>query len=269
MNKKFGDSGLSIHFIQQLLNETYNSTVHVNGEYYKTFDMNYGLAHFLAKYLDRTYPVLDSATKEDYANIPDGGEVRPIDKPISIMNYFLCDNKGNRLHFNDTIYNTIYNEYMRVPDGGQPLYDGKYMIKTDLPLFTNYDTETHMYSIDDNTIFNMVSTRKQKDICEIDDLVATFLLGRVITPWSSREEIYYVQKLLLGEDNISSKEKGNWNYVRPDGMTLTDIIINFQRQCVNVHSDIPLIVTGYFDIFTEKAALSLQNSGGGISVTGL
>ena len=83
------------------------------------------------------------------------------------------------------------------------------------------------------------------------------------------EDIYYVQKLLIGEDNISRDEKGVWNYVRPDGRTLTDIIIDFQKRCVSKYGSVPIIVTGYFDIFTEKAALSQILDGGGINVTGL
>ena len=68
MNKYYGDTGVSIHFIQQLLNETYNSKIYVSGEYYKQFDMNYGFAHFIAKYLDQRYPLLDSESITEYKN---------------------------------------------------------------------------------------------------------------------------------------------------------------------------------------------------------
>jgi hypothetical protein len=83
------------------------------------------------------------------------------------------------------------------------------------------------------------------------------------------EDIYYVQKLLIGDENIAREEKGIWNYVRPDGRTLTDIIIDFQKNCVNKYNAVPIVVTGYFDIFTEKAALSRLVDGGGVNVTGL
>jgi hypothetical protein len=277
MNKHFGDQSISIHCIQQKLNELYNSDIYVTGEYYKTFDMNYGFAHFVAKYLDREFPVLDSVTKEEYSHIPDTDEQRSLSKPISVLNYFLCNNNGEKLRFDDAIYKSIYNEYMRVHKSteeghyGQyePIYRGKYMIKNDLPLFTTYNSETGTYSVNDNIIFNMSPWTRKKEICEIDDYIASFLFGQTITPKSSMEDIYYVQKLLIGEDNISRDEKGVWNYVRPDGRTLTDIIIDFQKRCVSKYGSVPIIVTGYFDIFTENAALSQILDGGGINVTGL
>ena len=48
MNKNFEDTGIVIQYIQQLLKERYNSDIYVNSEYYKTFDMNYGFAHYIA-----------------------------------------------------------------------------------------------------------------------------------------------------------------------------------------------------------------------------
>lgn len=277
MNKHFGDSSISIHFIQQKLNETYNPNVYITGEYYKTFDMNYGFAHFLAKYLDANFPVLDSATKEEYATIQYTTPQRPLNKTISVANYFLCNNRGERLHFDDDIYLAMYNEYMRLHRSTDPatygrylpMYNGKYMIKSDLPLFTTYDAETQTYGMNDNTLFNLATWSRVKEICEIDDYIASFLFGQTITPKSSMEDIYYVQKLLIGDENIAREEKGIWNYVRPDGRTLTDIIIDFQKNCVNKYNAVPIVVTGYFDIFTEKAALSRLVDGGGVNVTGL
>lgn len=273
MNAQFGDRSLTVHFIEQKLNETYNSDIYVTGEYYKTFDMNYGFAHFLAKYLEREFPILDTATATEYQDIPEGDSQRPLSKPVSVMNYFLCDNRGGKLHFDDALYKKIYNEFMRVhktdtPGTYAPKYHGKYMNKKDLPLFTTYDKNSGVYQVK-NTIFNMSPWTHKKEICEIDDYIASFLLGQTITPNSSMEDIYYVQKLLIGEDNIAREEKGIWNYVRPDGRTLTDIIIDFQQGCVNKYDAVPIVVTGYFDIFTEKVALNNAKNGGGINVVGL
>ena len=276
MNKMFGDKGITVHNIQQMLCETYNSTVHVTGEYYKTFDMNYGLAHFIAKYLDRKYPILDAATRAEYADVPDDFSQRSLNKPVSIMNYFLCNNRGGKLLFDDETYRKIYNEYMRVKKDASdpnatayvPEYGGKYMIKNDLPLFTTYDKDSNTYNVK-STIFNLEKWSRNKEICEIDDLVASYLFGQTITPNSSKEEVYYVQKLLIPEEHIAREEKGNWNYVRPNGETLTDTIIQFQQRCMNKYDSVPILVTGYFDIFTENLALSQRETGGGISVTGL
>ena len=128
MNARFEDTSIVISYIQQLLSENYNNKVSISGEYYKHFDMNYGLAHHIAKYLNYTYPVLDAQTIQDYKQ-NDSNVARSITKPISIMNYFLCGNNGTRLNFipqptadeyetnnipQNTVYKQIYNKYMVV-----------------------------------------------------------------------------------------------------------------------------------------------------------
>lgn len=287
MNSVFGDKNLVIHYIQQMLNETYNSDIHVTGEYYRTFDMNYGFAHYIAKYLERTFPILDETTKQAYENISQENEPRDIKEPISILNYFLCNNRGSYLRYNDMLspgihrgkglYNSIYNDFMMVhqdPDtypilNYKPLYNGKYMIMNDLPLFTSY--ENGVYDVNRKTLFSLRWTEDKdiKEICELDDLITSYLLGRTITPNSSMEDIYYVQKLLITDRDLYREEKGNWNFVRPDGTTLTDTIMDFQRNCPNSYGKTPILVTGYFDIFTEQQAKMNSISGGGISVHGL
>jgi hypothetical protein len=280
LNSIFNDSNLAIHYIQQFLNETYNPNIYITGKYYQTFDMNYGFAHYIAKYLDRTFPVLDESTKQEYQNV-DQTNTRDIKQPISLLNYFLSDNKSNILHYsdpvtqtisNDQIYNKIYNNFMMVHYDSEtgtykPWYNGKYMVKNDLPLFTKLTND--QYSVNDQTIFKLSSWPKEKSICELDDLVMSYLLGRTITPNSSMEEIYYVQKLLINDRDLYREEKGNWYFKRPDGTTLTDTIMDFQKQCSNNYGDTPILVTGYFDIFTEQRAKMKMIPGGGLSVHGL
>lgn len=286
MNSNFGDKNLVVHYIQQMLNETYNSDIRVTGEYYKTFDMNYGFAHYVAKYLERTFPILDDATKQAYENISTENEPRDIKEPISILNYFLCNNRGRVFKYFDDMprpgviirgsdyYNEVYNKYMMVHWNNDtlawyPLSSGKYMIQNDLPLFTKY--ENGIYTVNQKSLFSLKWTENKdiKEICELDDLITSYLLGRTITPNSSMEDIYYVQKLLITDRDLYREEKGNWNFVRPDGTTLTDTIMEFQRNCPNNYGDTPILVTGYFDIFTEQRAKMNQISGGGISVHGL
>ena len=211
MRSNFNDKSLIISYIEQMLYETYNGSVKVNGKYYETFDMNYGLAHFIAKYLDLMYPILDTSTKEEYANIQAGAS-RQISDSISVMNYFLCDNKGHRLSFDGDLdkfkncnpYNKIYNQYM-VPFTKNgitaPLYP-LYFNKMDTPLFVNYNKENNSYSVNDNIIFELSPWTKEKNICEIDDYIGSYLLGRTIGPRSSMEDIYYAQKLLIRDRNI-------------------------------------------------------------------
>lgn len=278
MNVNFEDSSLVVHYIQQFLNENYNSGIYVNSRYYESFDMNYGFAHYVAKYLERTFPVLDEQTKQEYLNPIKIGR-RDLKKPISILNYFLCNNDGNTLRYNDsmnnsqkTIYNDIYNNFMMVHwDSSismyKPIYGGKYMINNDLPLFTSYTNGT--YTVNQSSIFQLSPWTRSKNICELDDLVVSFLLGRTITPNSTMEEIYYVQKLLIKNRELYKGEKGNWNFVRPDGTTLTDTIMNFQRSCTNNYGDVPILVTGYFDIFTEQRARMNEIPGGVVNVHGL
>lgn len=284
MNSNFEDKNLVIHYIQQLLNETYNPGIHVTGEYYKTFNMNYGFAHYIAKYLDRTFPILDEQTKQDYENIPldpfQDPPIRDIKKPISILNYFLANNRERILQYPVTssivrgksYYEEIYNKYMMVhynqsTNAYSPIYDGKYMINNDLPLFTTYNDGT--YNVSKNTIYRLSAWDRKKEICELDDLIVSYLLGRTITPNSLMEEIYYVQTLLIRDRGLYPGEKGNWNFKRPDGTTLTDTIMSFQRSCQNNYDSVPILVTGYFDIFTEQRAKMNIVASGDLSVHGL
>lgn len=290
MNKVFGDESLTIRFIQQFLYETYNDNLHINSEYYKHFDMNYGFAHYIAKYLDYMYPVLDANAKRDYEELknfqteypsasPQDRPTRHIDNVISIANYFLSDNSGNRLMYgydstniSDTsskysLYRDIYNEYMTpMPsqNGNVPYFpkeNGKYMILNDLPLFveTSIDSGTGaiQYNINNDTIFTLESWTINKKICELDDLVSSYLLGRTITPNSSMEDIYYVQKLLIRNRNILRQEKGVWCMKGAEGTEydLTQTIINYQKSIVDRLNTVPIFVTGYFDIFTEAQIL--------------
>lgn len=286
MGLNFGDKSLLIRYIQQYIKELYNSNIYITSEYYTHFEMNYGMAHFIAKYLDYKYPVLDKATKDAYSNIKDG-QTKNIDTCISVMNYFLSDNKGNRLKFNSVYtydndsrryvpqdspqgmdyiqyhpYNEIYNDYMIVAnvinENGtttcRPIYQ-KFVVDNDLPLFvTKNDDET--YSIDQNIIFKLQSWSIPKKICELDEFVMSYLLGQTITPDSSMEDIYYAQQLVYQQE-IDNVHKGIWCLPGEEGSyyDLTSAIIQYQQQKVNKLSRTPLFVTGYFDIFTEAALL--------------
>lgn len=291
MNLNFNDTSIIIRYLQQFIKEVYNRGIYVTGQYYKTFDMNYGMAHYIAKYLDYKYPILDTNTKDVYNNI-EGRQTRSIKLPISISNYFLCDNKGHRLEYNyqyiefinpvtgepeyktknpsndqQRLYEKIYNKYMRIVELQNPddpmfipkvenLYGDKYVIKNDLPLFISLDNE-EKYQINTNTIFTLDSWNIQKGICEIDDFIGSYLLGRTITPKSSKEEIYYVQKLMYHNDVIPKEIRGTWCPKGEEGsyFDLTQAIISFQSQNVNVLNTVPMFVTGYFDIFTEAQIL--------------
>lgn len=273
MKKNFDDKSIVIQYIQQMLNENYNSNVSVNGEYYKHIDMNYGLAHYIAKYLDSRYPILDTSSKKEYKNIKNG-DVRDLTKPISIMNYFLCSNDGRKLEYNpdypyddettNKIYKEIYNRYMILYNHGvdvgtidiQPIYNGKYLIKNDLPLFSFYDKSTDTYSINNNIIFKLQYWNASKEICEIDDLVASYLVGRTITPKSPADDIYYAQKLLIRDREIERDEKGVWCAPGKEGTIydFTQTVISYQRDRFDPNSSKPIFVTGYFDIFTEASA---------------
>ena len=101
-------------------------------------------------------------------------------------------------------------------------------------------------------IYYLSKWKQNKNICELDEFVLSYLMGRTITPYSSKEDIYYVQKLMITDNVISNADKGIWN---SDSGNLTEIIMNYQRRKVNPYSNSPLFVTGYFDIFTEAAIL--------------
>lgn len=281
MKKNFGDKSLAIHFMQQMMHETYNDAITVSGEYYKHHDMNYGFAHFIAKYLNYKYPLLDKQSKDEYAEhaISHSDTIRSIHEPISLMNYFLCSNDGGRLKFylqstpeeyinNNQIYSDIYNQYMVLYNVGgegatviKPDPDYKrYFNKIDLPLFTTYyvykdkDRNIEVYGYNNDIIFPLETWSIKKDICEIDDFIASYILGRTITPKSPRDDIYYAQQLLIRDRNIEREERGVWCMSGCEGTIydLTQTIINYQKAHVNNLNSTPLFVTGYFDIFTES-----------------
>lgn len=270
MRKQYGDKGVSIHFIQQMLNENYNSKVRVSGEYYKHFDMKYGFAHFIAKYLDQRYPLLDTQSINEYKTHAETGTqtIRNIEeKPISLLNYFLCNNKGKCLTYdpsdyystNNKEYRNIYNQYMVLKQNDSTIEpaDELYIVKNDLPLFSFYNDDTGEYSVNNNIIFELSEWDIEKEICEIDDFIASYLFGRTITPHSSMEEIYYAQRLLIRDRVITRDEKGIWCIPGQEGteFDMTQTVINYQKQHVNKLSSRPLFITGYFDIFTEAQAL--------------
>ena len=181
MNSYFGDSSLTIHYIQQELYETYNDEIQVTDEYYTTYDMNYGFAHYIAKWLDSRYPILNERTKNEYAQ-NDGSSIRDITSPISISNYFLCNNRGERLLFKPTetteeyeqstsneLYKKIYNKYMVVYKNNQTLPPSyrtpypKYINNSDLPLFI--ELKDGSYKLNNNQIFTLSDWFSNKEIC--------------------------------------------------------------------------------------------------------
>jgi hypothetical protein len=140
----------------------------------------------------------------------------------------------------------------------EPAYNN-YIIKNDMPLFSsctyNSDTQQYTYDVNNNIIFTLSGWNKEKEICELDDFVTSYLIGRTITPQSSMEDIYYVQRLLIHDRNITREEKGVWCIQGAEGTEydLTQTIINYQSNRVNaLNADI--FVTGYFDIYTEAYA---------------
>ncbi len=304
MGYKFGDNNLIIRHIQQLMCETYNDHITINGTYYEHFDMNYGFAHYVAKYLDYMYPPC-SECAEDYAHATEVSEtdIRELTKPLSLKNYFLSNNNGKHLKHSytngnriiiDSTYDKIYNSYMRAnPELNEMLnvykIYGSYFNTYDQPLFENVPTTSLMYPIgannnpiyfgntgiidnsdvdaDGKEIFTLQSWSIDKDICELDNFVVSYLLGRTITENSSPEEIYHVQKLLINKDELGVKERGVW---KTDMHDLTKIICQYQSNRVNRFKNTPIFVTGYFDIFTESIALfEYNNESGDNSVCGL
>lgn len=264
------------------MNETYNDDIKISGDYYTTFDMNYGFAHYIAKYLDTVYPLIGEQAKIDYEN-NDGSVIRDITKPISVCNYFLASNNQKRLRYAEILkvgkndyqvvdkdknsdYTKLYNTYMsmyHVTDtngiftGYAPTYGGKYTVKGDLPLFFDYNDTTETYTLDENKIFTLGPWAIPKKVCELDSFVMSYLLGRTIGPNSSMEDIYYAQKLLIRDRDITKQEKGIWC---PKGMEgtmydFTETVQAYQASRVNKYATVPLFVTGYFDIFTEGIAL--------------
>lgn len=312
----YGDNNLVIRHIQQDISENFDNNIIVNGTYYEKFDMNYGMAHYIAKYLDYKYPPC-SVCLDDYNRLKTGSidEYRDITQPISLLNYFISDNLGNHLVHSNIVtesiidsspitklvvsddYEKIYNKYMRANPLENNIYAGfeiygSYYNTYDQPLLSSVETNDLMYPIATSStsltygplyygdtgiipfsqvdvsgtrnVFYLQPWDIKKGICELDDFVLSYLLGRTITEYSSPEEIYYVQKLLI-HDYFEEKEKGVWKTPAHD---LTKIICEFQSNHVNRYKNTPLFVTGYFDIFTESIAL-LENGGVENNVRGL
>lgn len=327
MKIKTGDKNSILTYLQIKLKEEFNPNVIVNGEYYKSFNNNYGLAHHIANYLNTMYPPLYYTYENGeiaeinhlYDSVSENGktygeQVREPNLPISILNYFLCDNKGNRIDTSiyknkvitvdnesvinelyglctNTIYSNIYsnnivkitnysslNDYPIIQDDTWESYnesltdkslekinlldlDSEYCINIrrlykisednkDLTIDTN-EYKAMKKSLNKYKVFRLPKWNTDKEICELDDLVLSYLLGRTITPESSREEIYYIQTLLIGE-GLDNKYKGIW---KTDLYDLTALIMNYQASHFNPYDLHPLFVTGYFDIFTESSLL--------------
>ena len=252
-------------YLQNYLKEDYNRKVKLNGEYYTAQNIDYGMAHYIAKYLDYTYPIIDSTLPD----IP----MKKLTDVISIKNYFLCDNKGDKLKcFEDIGTNTLTMDYLKlyntysVPEavniGSTDSHEYAYRAKLingevdmfnykDTPLFFEYDGTDITYHDD---ISYIASWGIEKEVCEIDDLVLSYLMGRTIGPNSSRDEIQYVQSLFLKDFELTRHERGIWHN-EDKRKDLTTVLIDYQRQRVNYNNSLPLFVTGYFDIVTEKYAL--------------
>ena len=253
MNLKFDESNLALVYLQTKLKEDYNNLIVVNGDYYKTFNINYGFAHYIFKYLNMMYPpAIESMYSVD---LDDSVFETPLTTTqcMSIANYFVCDNRGNKLVpppissdgyisyvGDETAYNTYIDMYGRQIN----------VIKrrNDLPIFLNND-----YTLNkEDRVYNLYNWKAEKSICELDDLVMSYLLGRTIGPNSSREDIYYAQLLLIGKEHIEPTDKGKWD---SDSGNLTNLLIDYQQSQINTDKTHPLFVTGYFDIYTESSLL--------------
>lgn len=266
MNLKFNDSNIALVYLQTMLKENYNNSILINGDYYSQNYSNYGFAHFIFKYLNTFYPCPITENYDTSLLDSEFDKVRKTTDCISIANYFACDNIGNKLLPFDVDGQT---GMIIPPIEGTPqaIYEQIYSVyineikKTnDLPIFTTWTADTQYtppvyvfkYNNKKDRIYKLYSWTKDKEICELDDLVMSYLLGRTISPNSTLEEIYYVQKLLIGEQNIQPHDKGLWN---SDSGNLTDLIIKYQQSKINTYTTHPLFVTGYFDIYTEASLL--------------
>jgi hypothetical protein len=277
---KFNDITLVLTYIQTKINEQYNPNIIIDNKYYKFFNNNYGMAHFIAKYLNDMYPPMSNSYDTE---LPDDvfNKQRTFSDDISIMNYFLCDNKGNKLQ-NDLINSNTDEDSLFRDIYGRNICS--IFNVDDPPLMTSY-TELKAWDLNVNPpggtttnstlkslvnkieilgyedrinqtakrerIYSLPEWRTEKGICEIDDLVMSYLLGRTITPDSSMEDIYYVQQLLIGY-GIQNSDKGIWD---SESGNLTEILINYQKTHTDSYSTHPLFPTGYFDIFTEASIL--------------
>lgn len=265
MNKKFGiykDKNIVIQYIQKLLYETYNDNVLINAEYYTVNDNNYGLPHFIAKYLDYMYPPLDENTKQAYEDAKINNNLGSIStsEPISILNYYLCGSNSNKLYYGSSDYMNIYSKEMLLrTDVSQTTgsFDAQdHFNSSDIPLFIYPNSEIiGKYYIRNNTIYQIDSWLKDKDVCELDDLVTSFILGRVIGNRSSREDIAYVQKLLIKNRSLTDKEIGQWKMGDDPAFDMTQTVINYQKSIASKSMVPNVFVTGYFDPFTEAYAL--------------
>ena len=285
MKLNFKDSNLVIKYLQIKLKEQYNPDVLITGDYYITNNNNYGMAHYIARYLNTIYPPLMVNPENPKDLIIDNAysinnsddvfdTVRSLTDTISIANYFLCNNKGEKLYCDllppppveeeeqETLYRQIYGHDIC---GIFNVLDSPLFVTTDLLDTAPVDyrkpvtDKIHDYYLADNInntakkdrIYPLDKWESDKEICEIDDLVLSYLLGKTITPNSSAEEIYYVQRLFYGE-YIPEVDKGVWS---SDYGNLTDTIKEYQRAHTNPVLTNPLFVTGYFDIFTEASIL--------------
>ena len=161
--------------------------------------------------------------------------------------------------FNQTANYSIYGSFFNTYD--QPLFEKVPVTELMYPISDTGEVIYHgstgtvgvgCIDASGSSLFNLQSWNIEKSICELDDFVMSYLLDRTITEYSSKEEIYYVQKLLINPSELGEKEKGVW---KTDLHDLTGIICNFQKNHVNRYKNTPIFVTGYFDIFTEAAAI--------------
>ena len=131
-------------------------------------------------------------------------------------------------------------------------------------LVNNPESVTELINSDVCKYFCSVNTafNSEKQAFNIDDFIASFILGRTITPYSSMEDIDYVQRLL--EENLyieySPEVRGKWD------SSLTNTLYEYQKELNERYSTAKnpeeadkdynvIIPTGYFDIITEKYLL--------------
>lgn len=250
MKTVIGDSNLIIKYIQQKLFEQYNPDIKTNLNYYEQFEMNYGFAHYVAKYLNYMYPHIKETDDDEY-NPVSSDDIRSLNNTITVMNYFLCDNRGNRLLYPQDI-NNINSLYRKLYSSFQ-ITNKRYYNTDDPPLFLSNNFSIHPNPTP--TIYCLEKWFVDKEICEIDDFILSYLLGRTITPNSSMEDIYYVQKLFMSVKDIPKEDRGRW-FNNTTGYNLSrDYIIPYQRSCLCKYNEHSVFITGYFDIFTESSIL--------------
>lgn len=283
MKSNFTDKNMILTYLQIKLKERYNPNTIINSEYYKNIYNNYGFAHMVAKYLNAMYPPMDSSYDINNADDVFNTIKQPTDC-ISILNYFLCSNDGQRINLDDvydndlpenkSIYKQIYSTdicalfnifdaplqmtydklFATDPETTEYLIQSAYIkaLKSKID-HQGLDFKTNMNDIaNSERCYFLFNWSTPKEICEIDNFILSYLLGKTITPYSSREDIYYVQQLMINSNTIANKDRGIWN---SDSGNLTDIIMNYQRLKVDTNSSDPIFVTGYFDIYTEAAIL--------------